>query len=584
VTDRAAGVELRELAVGYRIGRPFRPARTRTVAERLTAAARRGELTVLIGPNGSGKSTLLRTLCGLQPSLAGQILLGEDDLTVLDTDTLARRVAVVLTDRVDPGLLSARELAGLGRIPHLGAGGRLRPHDDEVVAWALDAVGAAVLADRPAAELSDGERQRVLTARALAQEPALLVLDEPTAFLDVPSRVGLVELLRRLARERDLAVLLSTHDLELALRVADHVWLLRPDGTLATGTPEELALSGLIGETFDRGDLRFDPATGVFVLSPDHHVNTRAARVQAEPPERSAIEHMLGRYEYTVARTGPVDIEIRYAADGRARLRHDGDTSAAANLGELTTAIRSLPPGSGLQVGDPDEVIAGLRRVAALSPYFAASTGALHQPGWEPVSALYQHDTTELSAVVRRVQQRIAAPETRVAVSILFQGYAARLWSIALGMLVREGKVPDLDPAELLWRDEHGTVSLHLERPAAWEGAGALENLRVQVVERHLVPLITAVHRLGPLSERLLWGDAASALLGAARVLDGGPDGPAATLAVPLLDTGPLQKTMQRQLDGTHRRRSCCLYYRIPGTGNCGDCALTTPITVKEKV
>jgi len=213
--DRAQ-VALRGLSIGYRTGGRLRRDRTRTVAAGLDAIARCGELTVLIGPNGSGKSTLLRTLCGLQPSLSGQILLGEDDLTSVDADALARKVAVVLTERVAPGLLSVRELTALGRIPHLGVGGRLRQHDHEIVDWALAAVGATVLADRPAAELSDGERQRVLTARALAQEPALLVLDEPTAFLDVPSRVGLVEMLRRLAQQRNLAVLLSAHDLELA--------------------------------------------------------------------------------------------------------------------------------------------------------------------------------------------------------------------------------------------------------------------------------------------------------------------------------------------------------------------------------
>lgn len=248
MTLRASGVELRQLAIGYRIGRSFRPARTRTVADRLAATACRGELTVLLGPNGSGKSTLLRTLAGLQPSLAGQVLLDGQDLAGLAADELARRVAVVLTDRVDAGLLSARELAGLGRTPHLGFAGRLGARDREVVAWALAAVGAGALADRPAGELSDGERQRVLTARALAQEPSLLVLDEPTAFLDVPSRVGLVELLRRLADERDLAVLMSTHDLELALRVADRVWLLGRDHRLTSGTPEQLALSGQIAD------------------------------------------------------------------------------------------------------------------------------------------------------------------------------------------------------------------------------------------------------------------------------------------------------------------------------------------------
>ncbi|MGH3969757.1 MAG: ABC transporter ATP-binding protein, partial [Mycobacterium sp.] len=169
-------IELCDLTIGY-----HRRRRATTVAAGLRALARRGELTVLLGPNGCGKSTLIRTLCGLQPALDGRVLLDGADLARVGADELARRVAVVLTDRIDPGLLSARELVGLGRIPHLRLGARLSPRDHAVVDWALAAVRAEHLAARPAAELSDGERQRVLTARALAQQPSVLVLDEPTA-------------------------------------------------------------------------------------------------------------------------------------------------------------------------------------------------------------------------------------------------------------------------------------------------------------------------------------------------------------------------------------------------------------------
>lgn len=261
-----AALSVSRVTTGYSVRRPLRAPAAHVVATGLDATARRGDLTALLGPNGSGKSTLLRTICGLQPPLAGAVTLDGRDVRDMAADEVARTVAVVLTDRVDPGLLSGRELAGLGRTPHLGIGGRMSARDHAVVDWALDAVGAIHLADRPASDMSDGERQRVLTARALAQEPALLVLDEPTAFLDVPSRVALVELLRRAAREQDLAVVMSTHDLELALRVADHVWLLDHAGRLDTGTPGQLARSGRIGAVFDSRTLRFDPGSGVFVL------------------------------------------------------------------------------------------------------------------------------------------------------------------------------------------------------------------------------------------------------------------------------------------------------------------------------
>jgi len=261
-----AGVELRDLTIGYARRRAFRGRTVTEIAAKVNAVARRGELTALVGPNGAGKSTLLRTLCGLQPPLNGQVLVDGEDLATVRPADLATRISVVLTDRIDPGLLTVRELVALGRTPHLPAGARLPSEDRAVADWALDAVGAASLASRQFGELSDGQRQRSLTARALAQDPSLLVLDEPTSFLDVPSRVELVDVLGRLAREQKLAVVMSTHELELALRVSDRMWLLDADRTLTCGTPAALAESGRIGAAFDRGRMRFDPRRMVFDL------------------------------------------------------------------------------------------------------------------------------------------------------------------------------------------------------------------------------------------------------------------------------------------------------------------------------
>lgn len=225
-----------------------------------------GELTVLLGPNGAGKSTLLRTVAGLLAAVDGRIGLGGTDLVRLDPVRRARRVAVVLTERVDPGLLTARELVGLGRHPHTGARGTLRAADHAAVDAALAAVRASSLAARRVARLSDGERQRVLIARALAQEPELLLLDEPTAFLDAPSRVVVTGMLRRLAQERGMVVVASTHDVELALRVADRVWLLDRDGGVRSGPPAQLVTDGAVGHSFDSDELRFDAGAGTFVM------------------------------------------------------------------------------------------------------------------------------------------------------------------------------------------------------------------------------------------------------------------------------------------------------------------------------
>ncbi|MHC5705264.1 ABC transporter ATP-binding protein [Streptomyces tirandamycinicus] len=334
------GLATRGLAVGYRTRAPRRRGAGRAVLSGLDLRARAGELTVLLGPNGAGKSTLLRTLCGLLPPLDGRVLIGGGDLARTPPAALARRLAVVLTDRVDPGLLSVRELAGLGRHPHTGFTGRLTAADRAAVEWSLEAVGAGHLADRPAAELSDGERQRVLTARALAQEPEVVLLDEPTAFLDVPSRVALTVLLRDLARDRGLTVVVSTHDLELALRVADAVWLVDHDRRVHTGAPEDLIRSGAVAGAFDADHLAFDPVSGTFGLR-----RTIRADVAVDAPADvlPLLERALAREGLAVTGgSGPAGTRVSW--DGADRLTltgPDGQVVPVRGFHELTRTVRT---------------------------------------------------------------------------------------------------------------------------------------------------------------------------------------------------------------------------------------------------
>jgi iron complex transport system ATP-binding protein len=251
-TKRPPALRTHDLAVGYR-----RRRQRKAVLERVNLTVEPGNLVCLLGPNGIGKSTLIRTLARMQPALWGSVELGGKPLESLSATDLARRLGVVLTERVAVESLRARQVIELGRYPYSDWLGRLSDHDHEVVAWAIDAVGATHLAERDFARMSDGERQRVMVARALAQEPVLLVLDEPTAFLDVPSRVELMGLLRQLTRRDDVAVVVSTHDLELALRTADILWVIMPGGELVTGAPEDVVMSGAIGQAFEGRQLRF---------------------------------------------------------------------------------------------------------------------------------------------------------------------------------------------------------------------------------------------------------------------------------------------------------------------------------------
>lgn len=346
------------LAVGYA---------GRAVLTGLNLELRAGELVCLLGPNGAGKSTLLRTLAGLQPALAGRLWLGERDADSLPAAARARRTAIVLTERLNAGHLLVRELAALGRHPHTGWSGRLADADRDAIKRGLEDAGAWELRDRPCDELSDGEKQRALLARALAQDPAVLLLDEPTAFLDLPRRVEAMRALRRLARERGRAVLLSTHDLDLALRAADRLWLVSAAGKFAAGLPEDLALSGAVGAAFDQGDVGFDRATGEFRI---HGEATRAARIAGDPElafwtgralaregiAASAGESGSGSGSGGAAGTGadglaggpggPTEIEVRAErGDGGPRWTwRAGRVSGSGTLEEMLSALRAMAP------------------------------------------------------------------------------------------------------------------------------------------------------------------------------------------------------------------------------------------------
>ncbi len=250
----------RDLSIGYRLGGQ----ESRLVASGLKLSLIEGELVCLIGPNGVGKTTLLRTLAALQKPLAGQVELGNKLLAQMQEKEIARTISLVLTDPVEVGQMRVEELVGMGRFPYTNFFDSLNASDERVVRDAMRSADAENLKGRFFTELSDGERQHVMVARALAQEPKLMILDEPTAFLDLPGRVKMMLMLQKLAHQEGKAVLCSTHDLDLALQVADWIWLMDRDGSITQGSPEDLVLRGEFGKTFNRPGVEFDPGSGKF--------------------------------------------------------------------------------------------------------------------------------------------------------------------------------------------------------------------------------------------------------------------------------------------------------------------------------
>ena len=223
-----------------------------------------GNFTCLLGPNGSGKSTLIRTLAGLQKSIEGRVLLQNQPVENIGLKKKAFLLSMVLTEQPTTANLTVQELVAMGRYPYTGVMGRLGQEDMEKTEAAILHTQLEYLRHKKIWQLSDGERQKAMVARALAQDTPLIMLDEPTAHLDLNNRVELMYLLKDLSHRLNKAVLLSTHDLDIALQCADIFWLMQPCEKILSGTPEDLVLQGEFEKTFKGNRYKFEKSTGTF--------------------------------------------------------------------------------------------------------------------------------------------------------------------------------------------------------------------------------------------------------------------------------------------------------------------------------
>ncbi|MCA1917342.1 ABC transporter ATP-binding protein [Methanospirillum hungatei] len=253
-------IHIDKLTIGYK----KRKNGERKVISHLNLDMNTGELICLVGPNGSGKSTLLKTITGLLPPLDGEVFLSGRNIRSISSLEQAKLVSMVLTNPVQAGQLTVYDVCSLGRYPHTDWIGSLAQEDHDMITASLDAIGIRHFAHRYLHELSDGERQKVMIARALAQNSKLIILDEPTAFLDMPYRIEIMHILKNLALKEDRGILLSTHDLDLAMRTADRLWVVNRDGSFHDGAPEDLVLKGVISQVFAIGEIAYDAERGRF--------------------------------------------------------------------------------------------------------------------------------------------------------------------------------------------------------------------------------------------------------------------------------------------------------------------------------
>ncbi len=223
-----------------------------------------GELVCMLGPNGAGKSTLLRVLSGLQAPLGGDVFLDGKPLNKLSRKFLAKRISVVLTEKIQVSEMSVFDLIATGRYPYTNLLGNLGKEDIKIIEEAAEQCGVHAFLGNKTDSLSDGERQKAMIAKSLAQQSPILFLDEPAAFLDYPSKLELMLLLREISADQNKSILMSTHDVEPAIESADQLWLLGKEKKFETGTPEDLVLSGSLARFFDHHQVDFDPYSGRF--------------------------------------------------------------------------------------------------------------------------------------------------------------------------------------------------------------------------------------------------------------------------------------------------------------------------------
>jgi iron complex transport system ATP-binding protein len=235
----------KDLSIGYKSGKSVN-----RLMEKLDLSILKGKFIALLGANGVGKSTLIRTLANLQPSLSGKVFLKEKELKEYSANQFARQVSLVLTDPIQSGNLNVKELVEMGRYPFTNWTGRLKNTDHKKVLTAIQLCAIDYLKDANISEISDGQLQKAMIARALAQDGELMLLDEPTVHLDANNRYMVLELLRKLVNETQKSILISTHQVEVALKMADEIWLANCGENILCGSPKELLQKGEIEKAF----------------------------------------------------------------------------------------------------------------------------------------------------------------------------------------------------------------------------------------------------------------------------------------------------------------------------------------------
>ncbi len=319
----------------------YQNANNRTlISKDINLAINSSSFIALLGPNGCGKSTLLHTIAGLQKPISGSISIQNKQLHTLKGKEKARQLSLVLTDKITSAYLIVEDIVSMGRYPHIGSMGILSEKDKAVVEQSINKCALSDYKQRRYSELSDGEKQRVMLARALAQDTPLMMLDEPTAHLDLPNRVILMKMLRNLSKEMNKAILLSTHELDLALQWCDAIWLMNKDGDIANGVPEDLVINGAFSDVFSSDEFYFDISTGIFKMKQKYK---GSIYIKGNPTIKEWVRRAIERHAYKEASSeSDTNIVINIQSNGQLQITNNTETAICNNIEELLKILSNI--------------------------------------------------------------------------------------------------------------------------------------------------------------------------------------------------------------------------------------------------
>jgi len=297
-------IRIENLSIGY-----YGKSKSLFILENLNLSTRKGELLALIGANGMGKSTLLRTICKLIPKIEGKIFIDNKISDNITLNELAKLISFVSTEKIAVNQLTVYELITIGRHPYTNWFGYIDQSQKKYIDFAIETLNLQKFVNRKINELSDGEKQKVMIARTLAQDSQIIILDEPTAFLDIANKFEIVGILHQLCSQFNKTIIFSTHDLSLAINRVDKIWLILPTGEVCQGAPEDLALTNKYNQLFSLQNTIYDEHSGEFNTKIKA---TKPIRIIGEP--QSAIfrqtEKALQRKGYAQSNEAPVAIEL----------------------------------------------------------------------------------------------------------------------------------------------------------------------------------------------------------------------------------------------------------------------------------